>query len=113
MKRLFLIGLLAFTACAAQKSPEQIAEEQAALAAHKQVLSRIRITKEDPVGCDYISSAFNPSYIDLRRISYDDAVYDLREIAFEKKANTVVIDRIDLTPSKLQTTITGRLFSCP
>lgn len=122
MKKVFLIGLLALTACAAQKTPEQIAEEQRAWDQYQMELSRIKITKNEPSNCKYISSISSTAYGKLfTPATYDEATAKLKEEAWKKRANTAVIDDMQQPRNTgvgannpgHHFIIQARLFDCP
>lgn len=124
MKKIILSSLLLLiaTGCAAKKTPEQIAEEQAAWDRYYAAVSKVRVTKQDPIGCKYIGGETAKSGRWGRPGKYDDAVQNLKEIAYDKGANFAVIDNLSPSQNLIQSTtgkakfdfeIMARLFKCP
>lgn len=109
MIRLAMIaGLVLMAGCAAQKSPEEMAEDNARRAAFRAKVEAIKISEAEPQGCRFITAAeVGGEELNLTR-SQDRALFNIRAAAVRAGANTVFIDRINRLFD-----IEGRLFDCP
>ena len=108
-----LVAMLLLTGCAMQLSPEQQQAKQERMERLQTAAKNIRITKEEPQGCEYLTSVRAQEGWDVAPKDYDFTLQQLKiEAAAKGQGNTVVLDLVE--PLALHGyRLTGRLFNCP
>lgn len=120
MKKLLLISLalISLNGCAAQKTPEQIAEEQRFQNDINMRINMVKVSKDDPANCAFLKGTTVIARGNVFEYgSYDGALNELKKTTFQAGGNYAVIDATrqpTAGPARyFHYDISGRIFKCP